>query len=70
MLALQRPGSSSFELPWIGFVVSYAGRFLSELPVLLSEQPTAQMRFLKSERYSLIRVAHYSQSMSLILCVS
>ncbi len=70
MLAFQRPGSSSFDFPWSGFVVSYTGRFLSELPVLLLEQLTTQKSFLQSERHSLYRVAHAAQSRSLLLCVS
>ncbi len=70
MLALQSPGTSSFDLPWSGFIVSYAGRFLSELPVVLLEQLTTQWNFLKSECHSLIRVADSAHSRPLLLCVS
>jgi hypothetical protein len=69
MLAFHRPCSSSFDLHWNGFIVSYMSRSLSEVPVLSLEQAETQWGFLTSERYSLIRVAHSAQSRILLLYV-
>ena len=64
MIAFQRPGSSSFDLPSRSVIISYAGRFLSVTPVLSLTQFTTMRSSLNAERHSLYLIAHSFQGLS------